>query len=195
MTGPVVGGGETAPRMTLVFLHGPAAAGKLTSARALAAELGYPVFHNHLVVDLLTTVFPFGSEGFVRLREQTWLSVFAEAAAVGRSLVFTFAPEPTVVPGFAERARVVVEKGGGRVCFVALQVSRPEQLRRVTEPSRREFHKLSDPSLLHPGDPPPERLPIDLAVDTEASPPARTAASVIGHFGLRPEAPTVRYPG
>jgi hypothetical protein len=42
----------------LVFLHGPAASGKLTVARALEARVGYPVFHNHLVVDLLTTVFP-----------------------------------------------------------------------------------------------------------------------------------------
>jgi hypothetical protein len=44
----------------LVFLHGPAASGKLTVARALEAAVGFPVFHNHLVVDLLTTVFPPG---------------------------------------------------------------------------------------------------------------------------------------
>jgi cytidylate kinase len=54
----------------LVFLHGPAASGKLTVARALGDRVGFPVFHNHLVVDVLTTVFPFGSEPFVRLREQ-----------------------------------------------------------------------------------------------------------------------------
>ena len=87
--------------MDLVFLHGPAASGKLTVARALEARVGLPVFHNHLVVDLLTTVFPFGSEPFVRLREQFWTSVFAEAdleidtdrltpapAPCGRSWVF-----------------------------------------------------------------------------------------------------------
>jgi chloramphenicol 3-O-phosphotransferase len=57
----------------LVFLHGRAAAGKLTTARRLSDLVGYPVFHNHLVVDLLTTMFPFGSEPFVLLREQFWL--------------------------------------------------------------------------------------------------------------------------
>lgn len=56
--------------MELIFLHGTAASGKLTTARALDVLLGYPVFHNHLVVDTLTTVFPFGSEPFVRLREE-----------------------------------------------------------------------------------------------------------------------------
>ena len=48
--------------MDLVFLHGRAAAGKLTTARALEQRLGWPVFHNHLVVDLLTELFPFGSD-------------------------------------------------------------------------------------------------------------------------------------
>jgi hypothetical protein len=52
-----------------------------------------------LVVDLLTTVFPFGSEPFVRLREQMWTSVFADAARAGTSLIFTFAPESTVAHG------------------------------------------------------------------------------------------------
>ena len=80
--------------MHLVFLHGRAAAGKLTTARHLSALVGYPVFHNHLVVDLLTTVFPFGSEPFVRLREQFWLAAFTEAARPGRSLIFTFTPRP-----------------------------------------------------------------------------------------------------
>lgn len=41
-----------------MFIHGPAAAGKLTTARALSALTGLPVFHNHLVVDTLLTVFP-----------------------------------------------------------------------------------------------------------------------------------------
>src|ERR1700691_6185738 len=98
--------------MELIFLHGKAAAGKLTTARALAARLNYPVFHNHLVINLLTELFPFGSEPFVRLREQIWLSVFAEAANEDTSLVFTFAPEVTVEPGFPLRARQVDERPG-----------------------------------------------------------------------------------
>ena len=59
----------------LVFLHGPAASGKLTTARALGQLTGYPVFHNHLVVDMLTLIFPFGSKEFVALREQFWIAV------------------------------------------------------------------------------------------------------------------------
>lgn len=98
--------------MDLVFLHGAAAAGKLTVGRALAGRLNYGLFHNHLVVDTLTSVFTFGSRPFVKLREQFWLATFEEAAAADASVIFTFIPEPSVRPGFPERARRTVENGG-----------------------------------------------------------------------------------
>jgi cytidylate kinase len=86
--------------MDLLFLHGAAAAGKLTVGRALAARLNYGVFHNHLVVDALTAVFPFGTSSFVKLREEFWLATFAEAAAADASLIFTFTPESSVGRAF-----------------------------------------------------------------------------------------------
>ena len=66
--------------MDLIFLHGPAAVGKLTVARALAHMTGLRLFHNHLTVDALTAVFDFGTEPFILLREQLWLTIFREAA-------------------------------------------------------------------------------------------------------------------
>ena len=54
--------------MKLIFLYGLPATGKLTVAHELAAITGFKVFHNHLVVDVLLTVFDFGSPDFVRLR-------------------------------------------------------------------------------------------------------------------------------
>ena len=99
--------------MDLVFLHGGAASGKLTTARALEQLLRYPVFHNHLVVDMLLPIFPFGSEPFVRLREQFWLSVFRDAALAGRSITFTFAPENSVA-GRLSRQSARRRRAGGR---------------------------------------------------------------------------------
>jgi hypothetical protein len=157
--------------MDLVFLHGGAASGKLTTARALEELLGYPVSHNHLVVDMLLPIFPFSSEPFVRLREQFWLAVFREAAIAGRSTTFTFAPERTVPEGFALRTRQIVQAGGGRVCFVRLTVDHVEQERRITEPSRREFYKLADlVTRRSRAEPEAEQPPIDLEIDTTTSP-------------------------
>ena len=183
--------------MDLVFLHGPAASGKLTIARALEARVGFPVFHNHLVVDLLTTVFPFGSDPFVRLREQFWTSVFADAARVDRSISFTFTPEATVRPGFAGRVRQLIEGEGGRVCFVRLRVSDGEQERRIGLPGRSEFHKLTNVETLRRlrnYGPDVEVPPADLEVDTDSSDESRSAASIAEHFGLIPQAPSARYP-
>jgi hypothetical protein len=182
---------------TVVFLHGVAAAGKLTTGRALSDRLGYPLFHNHLVVDLLTTTFTFGTEPFVRLRERMWLDVMTDATRIGKSLVFTFAPEATVVPGFPERVRQAVTTAGGRVCFVRLLVGEAEQVRRVGLPDRRRFHKLSDAEVLrgmHRSKTVVEQPPADLTVDTEVGTPAETAAIIIDHFGLTAQDPTPRYP-
>jgi len=183
--------------MELVFLHGTAASGKLTTARALDDRLAYPVFHNHLTVDLLTTVFPFGSEPFVRLREEFWRAVFGDAARAGRSLTFSFAPESTVRRDFPERVRSEVESHGGRVCFVKLAVSEREQERRITDDSRREFQKLTDLDTfraLRNYHEDVEQPPVDLEISTDSSSPTRSAAAIIEHFGLTPQQPMSRYP-
>ncbi len=126
----------------LVFIHGPAAAGKLTVAKQLSRFTGYALFHNHLVVDAVASVFPFGTPEFVRLREAFWMAVFEAAAKQGRSLVFTFAPEPSVAHDFPMRAKGLFERHGGRVDFVRLTVEQTEQETRLVSADRAKFGKL-----------------------------------------------------
>jgi hypothetical protein len=134
--------------MQLVFIYGQVASGKLTIARELAARTGFALFHNHLVVDAVGAVFTFGSVAFSRLREQFWMAVFDEAAKQNRSLIFTFAPEPTVARDFPDRARALIEGNGGQVIFVALKLPLEEQERRLVDEGRAAFGKMRDPSLL-----------------------------------------------
>lgn len=169
--------------MRLVFLYGPPASGKLTVARLVVERMGYALFHNHLVVDAVAAVFPFGSEAFVRLREQFWLDTFAAAAANDRSLVFTFAPEPTVAADFPERVQRLVTAAGGEVVFAALDVSAEEQERRVDAPSRKAFGKLrsAEPlrSLREGMHAAMEAMPVPaLRIDTEALPPEAAAEAI-----------------
>jgi hypothetical protein len=128
--------------MQLVFIYGPVASGKLTVGRELSRLTSLPLFHNHLVVDAVGAVFAFGTEPFVRLREDLWLQIIGEAACRGRSLIFTFAPEPTVDAGFPARLRALVRSFGGTVLSVALTVAPDEQERRLMDPSRSAFGKL-----------------------------------------------------
>src|SRR5919107_661989 len=118
--------------------------GKLTVARELAELTGFRVFHNHLAVDLVASVFEFGSAPFVELREKVWLEVFSRAAADSLDgLIFTFAFDRSVRRGFIENTREVIESAGGEVLFVELRCSDEELERRIEHPSRRSFGKLS----------------------------------------------------
>ncbi|MEK6336747.1 MAG: AAA family ATPase [Acidobacteriota bacterium] len=128
--------------MKIVFLHGAPAVGKLAVARELARLTGYKLFHNHLTVDLVGSLFSFGSEPFVLLREKIWLAAFAAAAKENLSLIFTFNPERTVREQFIQDAINVVESGGGKIVFVELTCAEVELERRIQDPSRREFGKL-----------------------------------------------------
>src|SRR5450759_320562 len=107
--------------MKLIFIYGMPASGKLTIARELAGMTGFKLFHNHLVVDLLLSTFEFGSEPFVQLREEIWLSVFAHACRNRTpGLIFTFAPESTVRKTFIGNTIKTVRDAGGEVDFVEL---------------------------------------------------------------------------
>ena len=168
----------------LIFLYGLPGVGKLTVARELAKLTGFRIFHNHLAVDLVESVFEFGSLPFVELREKIWLDVFSRAVVANlNGLIFTFAPDRTVRDGFIEGTREVVESSGGELLFVELKCSIEELERRIEHPSRQQFGKLSSAArfrelkeagaFVDPGTP-AERLIVDT---TELS--ASDAASII----------------
>jgi hypothetical protein len=152
--------------MQMVFIYGGVASGKLTVARHLAEKTGFALFHNHLIVDAVAAVFPFGSEPFVRLRDQFWMEMIETAAAAGRSLIFTFAPEPSVSPDFPARVQAAVGRHGGRLMYVALDVSADEQERRLIDQSRSAFGKLRDLELFR-------QLRLDFDACLAAMPTAR----------------------
>jgi hypothetical protein len=156
--------------MKLLFLHGPPAAGKYTIARAVADATGLPLFHNHLVVDAVAAVFPFGSPGFVTLRERFWLDVTRAAVAEDRSLIFTFQPESSVSPGFAEQVAGIVAAGGGETIFVQLRLDLAGQRARIANNDRGRFGKLRDIALL-------EQLHADFAGCEAAMPPSALSIS------------------
>jgi hypothetical protein len=176
--------------MRLIFIYGLPASGKLTVAQELVAVTGYKLFHNHLVVDLLQTVFEFGSPGFVVLREEFWLSIFEQA---GRSqlpgMIFTFAPESTVRPAFIGETEKTIESVGGEVDFIELTCPLPELKRRMGGLSRLQYKKLTSVPLfeqLHEeGSFDASYMPKPkLTIDTSVSSPARAALQIARALNL-----------
>jgi hypothetical protein len=81
------------------------------------------------------------------LREEIWLSVFRQAAQNQLpGFIFTFAPEPTVRPEFVPAAVKTIAELGGVVDFVELTCPIAELKRRIPEPSRMHFKKLTSVS-------------------------------------------------
>lgn len=177
--------------MKLIFLHGLPGVGKLTVARELAQLTGFPVFHNHLAVDLVGSVFEFGSQPFIELREKIWLAMFSQAVAAGLDgLIFTFAYDRTVRSGFVGEVVKLFEERGGKVLFVELRCSVEELEKRIEDASRKRFGKLISVELFRelseagafvdPGIP-AERL----VIETTELPAPDAARMIADGLGLR----------
>jgi hypothetical protein len=181
-----------AHRMKLIFIYGLPASGKLTVAQELVAITGYKLFHNHLVVDLLLSVFEFGSQEFVALREEIWLSIFDRACRSELpGLIFTFAPESTVRPDFIGKAIDTVAAAGGEVDFIELTCPLPELKRRMGGLSRLQYKKLTSVPLFEQlqeeGSFEADYMPKPkLSIDTSLVTPARAALQIARTLGLIP---------
>lgn len=176
--------------MDLIFLYGPPGVGKLTVGTALAARTGYKLLHNHLTIDLVTALFPFGSAPFGRLVAHFRLELLAEAArerlpGVITTLVYAHGDDDH----FVDQTIAAVEAHGGRVCPVLLTCSDDELLRRVGGESRAQHGKLRDPvqarallSRYRLSTPIPQRE--SLIIDTTDIAATASARLIARHFGL-----------
>ena len=123
--------------MHLVCIFGPPAVGKMTVGHELARLTGFRLFHNHMTVDPVLDIFPFGSPPFTRLVDEFRRRIIEEAVAADLpGLVFTFvwglesAGDRDTIASYVD----IVERGGGRVFFVELAAPLEERLvRNVTE--------------------------------------------------------------
>jgi len=127
----------------LVFLHGPAASGKLTIARELAELTSYKLFHNHLTVDMLLSLFPFGSPNFVKHRQLIWHNLMVDAISEGSDVIFTYCPEVTVSASFISELKESIESKGGTIFFVQIDCPLDVLVSRMGSESRQKHMKLS----------------------------------------------------
>jgi shikimate kinase len=135
--------------MKLIVLYGPPAAGKYTIAKAVAERTGFKLFHNHLTVDLLKTIFEYGTLGFFELSQKIRLDVFEEAAKQNiPGMVFTFVYEKNTDDTFIKELLEQVTKYGGEVTFIQIYCEKEVLLQRVKEDSRKEFQKVKSEEAL-----------------------------------------------
>jgi hypothetical protein len=190
-------------RKTLVMLIGPPAVGKMTVGRALERLTEFPLFHNHMTIELVLPFFPFGSAPFDRLvgafRRQLFLEV---AASELDGLIFTYvwAFEDPSDQRFVEETMAVFQTHGWRTVFVELWADLDTRLERnataarlAEKPSKRDVaasnarlldldrrHRLTSDGAFP--------FPDHLRIDNSRLAPDAVAERVADHFGLpRPE--------
>jgi hypothetical protein len=74
---------------TLIYIYGPPASGKLTVAEQVSELTGIPLFHNHLSVNALRSIFAFNSAPYIEATRAMRRGVFEAAARAGISLIVT----------------------------------------------------------------------------------------------------------
>jgi hypothetical protein len=187
--------------MHFVVIFGPPAVGKMTVGHALAQLTGFKLFHNHMTIDLVLNVFPFGHPQFGKLVGEFRRRMFEEVAASDHlGLIFTYVwalndpADKTCIDDYA----AIFRDRGGEVCFVELEAEQAERLKRNStefrlthKPSKRDIarsqHNLLDAD---------ERYKLNstddffyqenyLKINTTSRSAAETAKLIVNRFGFR----------
>lgn len=181
--------------MELLFLYGPPGVGKYTVGRILAKQIGYGLLHNHLTVDLVEDIYPFGSPKYRKLNKDIRLKIIQTAVKHNvPGLIMTYALALNQKEDWkeVERFRRAANSKGGKMFFVELRCDKEVLFRRVIKKDRHHFHKIKSKAKLrdvmrqhvfrsskqHP------RRSQTLVLDTTKSTPKYTANQIIRSLRL-----------
>ena len=161
---------------------------------------GLPLFHNHLSIEAVLPVFPFGSEPFSRLVADFRFSLFREVVESdlpGLIYTYVWAFDSAGDRQHVDRMCSIFEERDARTVFVELEADletrllRNESRERLTaKPSKRDIAASRERLLANERDhrlnsngafPFPDR---HLLVDNTALSAVETARRIAEHFGL-----------
>ncbi|MDB5195466.1 MAG: shikimate kinase [Parcubacteria group bacterium] len=144
---------ENKEKPIAIIIYGMVAVGKLTVAKALQKELGYKLTHNHLINDLVWSIFDRGTLEGNSLIERLRYELYEEAIKRGVSIIIThcyshdyISPTGLSDPDYLKTLEEKLGGAGARTLFVHLQAENQALLERVQGESRHEHRKLTDVS-------------------------------------------------
>jgi hypothetical protein len=130
------------PKLILIF--GPSAVGKMTVGQELAKLTGFKLLYNHMIIDMITEFFPFGTPAYAKLTRSWFLQVMEAAAEERLPLIVTFS-----LAFFQSDARSIIDELSAkfreadmRVCYVELSAPIETRIARNETPNRRAHKKV-----------------------------------------------------
>ena len=129
--------------MHLIILYGPPGVGKLTVAKELAEQTSYKLFHNHITIDAVSSLFDTNYYRFWQLNRELRLLLLEEAARAHLpGIILTYCYDKPAGDSFIQPLLSLAETYSICLDFVYLHCSEEEQYKRVESPSRQGTTKL-----------------------------------------------------
>ncbi len=147
---------ETSKKKTdIIVLYGTMAVGKLTTGTLLAKKLGFKLTHNHLINNLVTSVFERGALETNQLLEKIRFEFYDFCARNNQNIIITHcyshdyvSPTGLSDPAYMQKLEKIFLKNKKNALFIHLQADNQEVLKRVTNNSRKKYKKLTDPAIM-----------------------------------------------
>lgn len=143
------------PIFNVVIIYGTVAVGKFTVANELHGLINYKFFHNHHTHDLVRQLFERNTIHLHRVLENITAFLFKEIVKAKINVVTTHCYSSDFVsrtgltdPKFMKKVESIIERNGGRACFIHLIADDKEILKRVLGESRKNYRKLRDRKIL-----------------------------------------------
>ncbi len=176
--------------MKLIFLYGPPGVGKLTVAQALAKKTGYKVLHNHLTIELLCSLFEWGSKPYDALIQKYRFDLLEMAAKYKvRGVITTYVYAAEADEKEMKELVRRMKRKKVKVCFVQLLCTQGELEKRIQHESRKKFTKIRHIKSLRKMMKKYDtlaKIPIgnNLTIETTNLSPMKTTNLIIAHYKL-----------
>lgn len=138
---------------TVIILYGAMGVGKLTIGEILAKKLKFNLTHNHLINDLVSSVFKKGEA--YKLIEDLRYYFYRKCAESQNNIIITHCyshnfTSPTGLrdPKYLKDLENIFKKNNTKTLFVHLQAEPKELLKRITSESRKKYKKLTKTSIM-----------------------------------------------
>lgn len=139
----------------IIFLYGYIAVGKFTIAKILKKKLGYKLFHNHSLIDLVDGIFERDTYARNLVLESFRYQLLENAAKAGINLIVThtyvdkyITPTGLTDSKYVQTLSKKLNHLGAKFCPVYLYANNTTLLNRVAMNSRKKFKKLVDKKIM-----------------------------------------------